>query len=82
MVFTPNFHKTKWGTLLGYTVGIHSWDILLGYTVGICCWDILLGYTMRDKILTAGLQAAAERRGNNLKGRKDFCLKAKARIWP
>jgi len=27
-------------------------------------------------------KAAAERRGNNLKGLKDFYLKAKARIWP
>ena len=28
------------------------------------------------------VRAASERRGNNLKGCKDFYLKAQARIWP
>ena len=39
-------------------------------------------YRMRICTRGAPSRAGDERKGNNLKGPKDFYLKAKARIWP
>jgi len=41
-----------------------------------------LHWTRREASQGGQSVAAAERRGNNLKGLKDFNLKAKAIIWP
>jgi len=39
-------------------------------------------WTLEDIMQGLLLLSASERRGSNLKGFKDFNLKAKARIWP
>ena len=51
----------------------------LGTTTHFCEAVVL---KLRTAPIGTGLPSIAERRGNNLKGFKDFYLKAKAIIWP
>ena len=42
-------------------------------------WGISAPSSLASRFPT---RATSERRGNNLNGSKDFCMKARARIWP